>query len=134
MGKKDKVLGYVIYDGPSNYDSKPIMAIAIMNSKNPKTADMIQLYIMRSDIEPHTALKTGDDFSVCGKCPLRPISFKANGLKKKCYVRVGFAVLTIYRTYHRGRYARPGVDFDAALVPALFEDLAFRIGTYGDPV
>ena len=124
--------GVVLYDGPSKLDGAPIIAIACritQASNNTKTGAMVQTFIMRRDIAPHLALKTGDDSSVCGDCPLRPI----NKGPVRCYVRVYQAPLSVWNAYHRGRYAVPGVDFDAALLPALFAGLAFRIGTYGDP-
>ena len=62
----------IIYQGPSLIDGKPIIAIATLNSRNGKTGEMIQTWIMRSDIEPHKAIKTGEDSSVCGDCPHRP--------------------------------------------------------------
>ena len=130
--KRGDFAGVVLYDGPSRLDGVPIVAIAcrITNASiNTKTGEMVQTFIMVRDIAPHLALKTGQDSSVCGDCPLRPI----NRGPVRCYVRVYQAPLSVWNAYHRGRYARPGVDFDAALIPTLFEDLAFRIGTYGDP-
>jgi hypothetical protein len=124
--------GVVLYDGPSKLDGAPIIAIACritQASNNTKTGAMVQTFIMRRDIAPHLALKTGDDSSVCGNCKLRPI----HKGQTRCYVRVYQAPLSVWNAFHRGRYAVPGVDFDAALLPALFADLAFRIGTYGDP-
>jgi hypothetical protein len=98
-------------------------------SENGKTGAMVQTFIMRRDIAPHEALKTGDDSSVCGDCPLRPINKGAT----RCYVRVYQAPLSVWNAYHRGRYAAPGVDFEGALLPELFAGLSFRIGSYGDP-
>jgi hypothetical protein len=130
--KSGEYSGVVLYDGPSRIDGAPIIAIACRisdASNNSKTGGMVQTFIMRRDIAPHLALKTGDDSSVCGDCPLRPIHKGAT----RCYVRVYQAPLSVWSAYHRGRYASPGVDFDAALLPELFEGLAFRIGSYGDP-
>ena len=118
--------GVVLYDGPSRIDGAPIVAIACRiadASVNSKTGAMVQTFIMRRDIAPHKALKTGDDSSVCGDCKLRPIYKGAT----RCYVRVYQAPLSVWNAFHRGRYAVPGVDFDAALLSALFEGLAFRI-------
>jgi hypothetical protein len=124
--------GVVLYNGPSKLDGAPIIAIACritQASNNTKTGAMVQTFILRRDIAPHLALKTGDDSSVCGDCKLRPI----HKGKTRCYVRVYQAPLSVWNAYHRGRYASPGVDFDAALLPKLFAGLAFRIGSYGDP-
>ena len=124
--------GVVLYEGPSRIDGAPIVAIACRisdASNNAKTGAMVQTFIMRQDIAPHKALKTGDDSSVCGDCKLRPIHKGPT----RCYVRVYQAPLSVWNAYQRGRYAVPGVDIDAALLPEIFEGLAFRIGSYGDP-
>ena len=130
--KRGEFSGIVLYEGPSRIDGAPIVAIACRisdASNNAKTGAMVQTFIMRQDIAPHKALKTGDDSSVCGACKLRPIHKGPT----RCYVRVYQAPLSVWNAYHRGRYATPGVDFDAALLPELFAGLSFRIGSYGDP-
>jgi len=130
--KRCDFTGVVLYDGPSRIDGAPIVCIACRiteASANDKTGAMVQTFIMRRDIAPHKALKTGDDSSVCGDCNFRPIHKGAT----RCYVRVYQAPLSVWNAYHRGRYAVPGVDFDDALLPELFAGLSFRIGSYGDP-
>lgn len=130
--KRAEYSGVVLYEGPSRIDGAPIVAIACRiteASGNAKTGAMVQTFIMRRDVDPNKALKTGDDASVCGDCPLRPINKGAT----RCYVRVYQAPLSVWSAYHRGRYAIPGVHFDAALLPQLFAGLSFRIGSYGDP-
>lgn len=111
--------GYILYQGPSEIDGQPIVVIATDSSKNAKTGGMVQTWILRADIEPHKALKTGDDSSVCGDCPHRPASGGA------CYVTVFQAPLAVYRAYKRGSYT------DA--VPGQFTGRMVRIGSYGDP-
>lgn len=128
--KRNTFCGVILYEGASQIDGAPIVAIAnrITNaSTNDKTGAMVQTFIMRSDIDPVAALKTGADASVCGDCQHRPAN---NG---SCYVNVGRSVRSTYEAYKRGRYARPGVDYDPAILPELFDGLAFRLGTYGDP-
>ena len=130
--KRGRFSGVVLFDGPSRIDGAPIVAIACRitaASTNEKTGAMVQTFVLRSDIAPHEALKTGDDSSVCGDCAYRPINKGAT----RCFVRVYQAPLSVWNAYHRGRYAVPGVDFDVALLPELFAGLAFRIGSYGDP-
>lgn len=130
--KRSEYTGVVLYEGPSKIDGKPIVAIACRiteASGNIKTGAIVQTFIMRQDIPPHKALKTGDDSSVCGDCKLRPIHKGAT----RCYVRVYQAPLSVWDAYQRGRYAVPDVDFDSALLPELFAGLSFRIGSYGDP-
>ena len=130
--KRDVFCGVVLYDGPSRIDGAPIVAIACritQASENEKTGAMVQTFILRRDIAPHLALKTGEDSSICGDCKLRPIHKGST----RCYVRVYQAPLSVFNAYQRGRYAVPGVDFDAKLLAKLFEGLSFRIGSYGDP-
>ena len=39
----------------------------------------------------------------------------------------------MFSAYQRGRYARPHVDYDVTILPELFRDSIFRLGSYGDP-
>ena len=75
MQSKVKPLGYIVYEGPSELDGSPI--VVIINkiwaaSKNGKTGALVQSFIIRSDINPVEALKTGDDAAICGHCIHRP--------------------------------------------------------------
>lgn len=115
-----KPTGYILYRGPSMLDGQPIIAIATVSTNNAKTGGMVQTWIMREDIRPTDALKTGADASVCGDCPHRPINGGA------CYVTVFQAPLAVWKKYTRGGYpALPdGAPFAGRMV---------RIGSYGDP-
>ena len=42
----------IVYYGPSRYDGRDIVAILMPSSKNSKTGNMAQLYIMAADIAP----------------------------------------------------------------------------------
>ena len=110
----------IIYQGPSLIDGKPIIAIATLNSSNSKTGEMIQTWIMRSDIEPHKAIKTGEDSSVCGDCPHRPAN------DGSCYVLTFQAPLSVYRAFHRGSYDNRSIES--------FRGKPLRLGSYGDPL
>jgi hypothetical protein len=128
--KKGLFAGVILYKGPSLLDGAPIVVIATKitsASANAKTGDMVQTIIMRADVNPMQALRDSLDSSVCGDCLHRPAN---NG---SCYVNVGRSVLSVYGAFERGRYAEPGVHYDARILPQLFAGLAFRIGTYGDP-
>tara|TARA_R110002051_G_scaffold44039_1_gene89548 strand:- start:4 stop:711 length:708 start_codon:yes stop_codon:yes gene_type:complete len=124
-----KPTGYIIYEGSAVYDGMPIVMIATRETANNKTGDMWQTWIMRSDIEPHTAVKSGDDFSVCGNCPLRPIHYKKFKVKKPCYVVVWQAPLSVYRKYKRGGYEY----ITLAEFRKMLQNGAIRQGSYGDP-
>lgn len=128
--RKPAFAGVILYEGPSAIDGAPIVVIAnriVVDSNNEKTGAMVQTFIIRSDVNPVAALKSGLDSSVCGNCLQRPI------LGGKCYVDVAKSVLSVFGAFSRNRYARPGVDYDTAILPDLFAGLAFRLGTYGDP-
>jgi hypothetical protein len=89
-------------------------------SKNEKTGAMLQLWIMRADVEPHVAVKTGEDASVCGDCKLRGTV---------CYVLTFQGPLAVYRKYKRGGYEK-ATKLQAAQA---VEGWAVRLGAYGDP-
>jgi len=119
----------VIYEGPSLLDGKPVVVIAtgFNGSNNAKTGDMIQTWILRSDIDPLQALREGEDFSICGDCKHRGLG---NGKQRSCYVAVFQAPLNIYRTYKAGKY--PKIESHFALRD-LGRNRQIRIGSYGDP-
>ena len=126
----NKALGYIVYEGPSQLDGSPI--VVIINkikaaSKNAKTGALVQSFIIRSDVNPVEALKTGDDAAICGHCIHRP-SLAAYTGAPPCYVNVGRSVASVYKAYKRGSYtkASPGE------VALYLMGLKLRIGTYGD--
>lgn len=132
-----KINSLIVYEGPSKIDGKPIVVILTglaSSSENGKTGDLVQSFIIRSDVEPHVALKTGDDASVCGMCPHRPLIVRmlerAGIPSSPCYVRVGESVLSVFRAYQRGSYLRAS---SIAQVRALLTGRKLRLGTYGDP-
>lgn len=126
-----KTLGYIAYEGPSEIDGAPIVVIVNKidsDSENEKTGALVQTFIIRSDIAPTDALKTGQDESICGDCEHRPILALKNG-KPPCYVNVGRSVLSVYGAYKRGRY----VKADPATIARALAGKIVRLGTYGDP-
>ena len=124
----------IIYHGPSMLDGAPIVVIAITKSGNGKTGDMVQTYILREDIDPRDASKTGQDFSICGKCVHRgtPSDDIARKLAKgrTCYVTIGQGPLIVWRKYRRGGYP---VVTGIAAIAAIGAGRMVRLGTYGDP-
>lgn len=126
-----KILGYIAYEGPSEIDGRPIVVIVnkLSGSDNAKTgADLVQTFIIRSDVNPVDALKTGDDVSICGQCAHRPLLASKTG-DAPCYVNVGRSVRSVYDAYMRGRYVRatPGT------LRRILAGRKIRLGTYGDP-
>lgn len=125
-----KPLGYIAYEGPSLIDGQPIVVIVnkLDGSDNAKTGAIVQSFILRADVAPTDALKTGEDESICGQCAHRPLLAKTNG-QAPCYVNVGRSVRSVYEAYRRGRYTRA----DAATIARALAGKIVRLGTYGDP-
>lgn len=125
-----KPLGFIAYEGPSLIDGAPIVVIInkLDGSDNAKTGAIVQSFIIRSDVAPTDALKTGADVSICGQCPHRPILARETG-EAPCYVNVGRSVRSVYDAYKRGRYERA----DAATIARALAGKIVRLGTYGDP-
>lgn len=62
---------YVIYRGPSQLDRAPIVVVASgfgIASRNAKTGNMIQTFILVDGVRPSVARQTGADVSICGDC------------------------------------------------------------------
>ena len=119
-----------MYEGPSKLDGAPIVVIAVgirNNSKNAKTGAMIQTYIIRSDMSPIDAVKSGADAAICGNCVHR--GDEALGIGRSCYVTLIHGPRSVYASYQRGIYPKASA-FEAA---ALFAGRMVRLGTYGDP-
>jgi hypothetical protein len=132
--KQRKPVSSVIYRGPSLLDGKPIVVVASISNRNRKTGAMVQTYILRSDIDPRVANKTGQDFSICGNCPLRgkPSTDASRTLAEDrgCYVVIAQGPVNVFKTMSRGAYAE-AEGHDA--IAALGEGAMVRLGTYGDP-
>lgn len=121
--------GFVLYEGASLYDSKPIVVIATgfaKDSSNEKTGALIQTWILRADEAPNIALRAGRDTSVCGTCPHRS---RSSGGRGTCYVQMR-APCTVWKAYRRGTYPRATHTLELA---ALGAGRKLRLGSYGDP-
>ena len=130
--------GLVVYQGPSQIDGQPIIVIVTgLNggkSRNPKTGDMVQTWIMLADTAPHLAVKTGEDISICDGCPQRGTIEKTlkGELKNRnriCYVIVHNAPLSVWNSWKRGIYPTA----TAKEASKRLKGLGLRIGSYGDP-
>ena len=124
----------IIYKGPSQIDGKPIVVIATYSNRNRKTGAVLQTYILREKINPLEASKNGEDFSICGSCPMRgevttdPKRKIAKG--RRCYVNLGQGVLIVWKAFQRGVYQTADNTADRK---ALGRGRIVRVGTYGDP-
>jgi hypothetical protein len=125
--------GAILWEGKSAIDGKPVMLIATgikgKASRNSKTGNLVQTWVLRADISPTLATHTGEDSSVCGDCPHRGEIVNGKNVKRSCYVTVFQAPLNIWKTAKRGRYPRVKGDKAAALLAGL----NVRLGAYGDP-
>jgi len=123
--------GYVLYEGPSLLDSAPIVVVAVTKSRNVKTANTIQTFILRADVDPLVANKSGADYSICGICPLRGTPTddpaRATAAGRRCYVVLVQAPLSVWSAYRRG------ADPMASDIAAVGAGRRIRLGTYGDP-
>lgn len=112
--------GVILWEGESELTGDPIAVIATglkKSSTNRKTGGMVQVYIIRTDVAPHVAVKTGQDEAICGDCPHRAGS---------CYVLTFQGPLAVYKTYKAGKYPH-------AETPFILRGYDVRFGTYGDP-
>lgn len=83
-------------------------------SKNVKTGEMIQAYLLGTDKGP--LKQKGKPHPVCNRCPL---------IENGCYVNQGQAVAGIYKKYKRGGYSKI-IDFD------IFKGKKIRWGSFGE--
>jgi hypothetical protein len=122
-----KPRGFIFYRGLSPVDDTPIVGIAVLKSKNVKTGDMVQTYILRADVHPMDAIKSADDASICGDCVHRGDVSR----KRTCYVDVSKSVSAVYKAFTRGSYA--DYSHNPSLGAELLRGRMVRLGAYGDP-
>lgn len=126
----------ILYNGPSRIDGQPIVAIATgydRPSKNAKTGEMVQVWILARDVNPVSAVVEGKDKSICGTCRHRGTLGN-----RTCYVNVGKAPRNIWRKYQAGGYQ--DLTSNEPTKRQYHEELEMfgqgrkiRLGAYGDP-
>ena len=130
----------VLYEGPSMLTGDPIVVIVTglkAGSKNSKTGDLPQVWIIRQDLDPYQAQQTGLDVAVCGSCVLRPVNSdrrKKLGIDRACYVDTVKSVGSIFKAYTRDRYNTIADLEDPADLVDMIGDRRVRLGAYGDPM
>ena len=125
-GKKimKRPAGLILYKGPSALDqSRDIVVIATLSSKNRKTANMIQVWILSADTHPVQLSADKLDDLICGNCHHR------QSLGGACYVNIGQAPAAVFKAYQRGLYP----VYDPSIHAGLFKGRKIRLGAYGDP-
>lgn len=124
--------GVILHEGKSLIDGKPIVMIGIRKSNNNKTGNMVQVFYIRTDIDPMSANKSGEDFSICGNCHLRGKPHdrddKATADERGCYVML-LGILAIYKAYKAGKYPTLPTHKWGKFVAGR----TVRLGAYGDP-
>lgn len=124
MSDKAIKQGFIFYEGVSQIDGHtPVVGVItgiITPSRNVKTGDVLQSWILRQDIAPHTAVKEGLDEAICGSCKYRA--------GKGCYVKTWQAPNQVWKAYKRGFYNY----FHRGYIPHLGQK-KLRLGAYGDP-
>jgi hypothetical protein len=123
----------IIYRGLSLLDDAPIIVLAKDDSTNRKTGMMMQTYIIREDVEPSEANRTGKDFSICGTCEHRGTASEAKteglAVSRSCYVEMR-GITAMYKAYKKGRYKDISASPDA--VADYAKGRKVRLGAYGD--
>lgn len=117
--------GCILYQGPSMLDGKNIVCIATglaESSKNAKTGNLIQTWILLEDSSPLETSAQGKDDSICGDCPHR------RSLNGACYVTIHQAPQSIYKAYKRGIYSQATPENIETM-----KQIGVRAGSYGDP-
>jgi len=125
---------HVLYEGPSEIDGSPIVAIANgfrRPSGNKKLGEnLIQTWILCADLHPLDAIVTEADYAICGACSLRGIATPKRVKNRICYVAPGLAPYNIWRQWRRERPA----SLSMRKIRTVFTNRGVRLGSYGDPV
>ena len=118
--------GAILWSGPSLLNGEPVAVVAVGFKRptvNPKTGDLIQVYIVPVAESPHAAARSGRDVSVCGECPLRPSSDGG------CYVTTQWGPSQVWKQAAAGKY----ISVDPAGGAVLLAGADVRLGAHGDP-
>lgn len=135
MAKQIKPVSSVIYRGPSLIDGAPIVVVALTKTTNRKTGTgMVQTYVIREDVSPMEASRTGMDYSICGDCIHRGTPTSEPGRKiatgRTCYTNLAQGITQVYKALKAGKYPTATPE----QVTAIGAGRMVRLGTYGDPL
>jgi len=122
----------IFWRGPSQLTGEPILALANGTGSvvggggapNVKTGAVVQVYILRSDMSPIAAVKTGADRAICGSCAMRG---DGGGNQRACYVNYFRAPQNIWKGLHGADEVAP------ATLARHIAGEHVRLGAYGDP-
>lgn len=108
---------YIIHETPS------IVAIVTRKSKNRKTGNMLQIWLLEKDKHPSESRSSGTDTeTTCKGCPLAK--------RQGCYVE-DKPLIAIWKAYKRGSY-KP-LAFGSPEWETFWEGEAVRFGAFGNP-
>ena len=112
--------GLVLYQGKSLLKGGgDIVAIATLQSKNRKTGPMVQVWILRADMDPLETARADNRKPICGSCPLADA----------CYVIECLAPLQVWRAWEAGIYPAYSYRHHSSLL----RGRSVRWGAGGDP-
>ena len=135
--------GLILYQGPSAIDPSVEIVVIITGgakkTKNGKTGNMLQTWILLVDVAPHVAAKDGRDVGICGDCKHRRRCLQCGAhveacdcadpkWARPCYVLTHNAPRAVWSCFKRGGYRRA----DAADREKIGAGI-LRLGAYGDP-
>jgi hypothetical protein len=117
--------GLVVYQGPSRLDGAPVVGIITRDSTNAKTGTMAQAWILRADIPPMDAVRSGEDRSICGNCVHR----SGSEVGRSCYVAIWRGPIVVWNAWRAGNYQ----DLEPAAASRELAGEQVRLAAYGDP-
>ena len=116
--------GHIIWEGASLINEAPILLLltgTTRPSSNVKTGWMLQTWIMPKNIHPLEAIRSNQDTSVCGSCPLKG----EKGSQRVCYVN-SMTLGQVYKAYQAGNYT-------VIKTSHRLTGRDLRMGSYGEP-
>ena len=119
-------LGYVLWKGKSQLNSKPIVVIATgfgHKSGNVKTGNMLQIHILANNQGPIETYSKKLDTAICGDCK------HGSNFYKSCYVKTFQGENMVWRSYLAGSYK----PINENEISEVFKGYLVRFGAYGDP-
>lgn len=125
--------GAIVWEGRSRLDrTSPIVVLLTWQTANTGTGPMVQSWIMRSDMHPTEAIRTGADCAVCPpSCTMRPATARELGTGGAlCYAATGLTSAALPAMFHAlDRYPR----ITPRVASMRLAGQRFRIASYGDP-
>lgn len=112
---RTRMRNFIFYRGPSKLDGSQIVGITV-HSGNRKTGSMIQTWIIRDDVHPVVASRTGADSAICGICPHRG-QHDGNGNRvvgTRAYYVMLTPIASVHGTLRAGRYDDLSASLDVA--------------------